>query len=62
MNLALNFVKSALQEIKKVQWPTRKEAFRLTLYVIGISLIASLIVVLLDFVFTELLAKIISIG
>ncbi len=31
------FFEEARQEFKHVNWPTRKEAFRLTLIVIGIS-------------------------
>lgn len=62
MNSALTFVKSAFDEIKKVQWPTLKESVSLTLYVLVISLIVGLFVALFDYLFTELLAKLITFG
>lgn len=43
-----NFAQSVLNELKKVTWPTKKETFRLTTIVIGISLIIALYIGIID--------------
>lgn len=42
------FVEGIIEELKKVTWPTRKQAIRLTGIVIGISLIIGLYVGIID--------------
>ena len=54
------FVKESYEELKKVQWPTRKERARLTLYVIGVSLLVGLFVTAADFAFKELLGLLVN--
>ncbi len=44
-------------EIKKVNWPTRQQAIRYTLIVLGISLGVALLLGGLDFLFTLLLEE-----
>lgn len=54
------FLEGILEELKKVTWPTRKQAIRLTGIVIGISLIIGIYVGIIDVLLTkglELLAK-----
>jgi preprotein translocase subunit SecE len=51
------FLKEVLLEIKKVNWPTRKETVRYTLIVIGISVGVAIYLGGLDFIFKELLNK-----
>lgn len=53
----ISFLKEAKQELKRVNWPTRKETIRSTLIVIGISLVVALFLGGLDFIFTILLNK-----
>jgi preprotein translocase subunit SecE len=53
------FLKEAKQEIKKVNWPTKKETVRYTMFVIGISLAIAVYLGLLDYVFTNVLKFII---
>lgn len=43
-------------EMRKVVWPTREEATRLTIVVIAISAVASVILAAADFIFTFLLS------
>jgi len=63
MNLAnipskiTTFLKEVRLEIKKVNWPTRKETFRYTLIVIGVSLGVAIFLGTLDFVFKTLITK-----
>ncbi|GIW60420.1 MAG: hypothetical protein KatS3mg087_1486 [Patescibacteria group bacterium] len=51
-----NFLNSSYEEMKRVTWPSRKDAIRLTGYVIGVSFGVGLFVMLLDYIFAELLA------
>lgn len=44
-------------EMKKVNWPTKKETIRYTLIVIGVSVAVAVFLGGLDFVFTTLLNK-----
>ncbi len=43
-----NFVREVIEELKKVSWPTRKTAVRLTLVVISISLIIGIYIGIID--------------
>ena len=54
------FVKESYEELKKVQWPTRKERARLTIYVIGVSLLVGLFVTAADYAFKELLRTLVN--
>ncbi len=60
MDKALNYIKSSYEEMKKVKWPTKDEAIRLTGYVIGVSLAVGLFVTIFDYVFKELLTLILK--
>jgi len=51
------FLKEVRLEIKKVNWPTRKETFRYTIIVIGVSLGVAVFLGTLDFVFKTLITK-----
>lgn len=48
------FLKEVKTELFKVVWPTRKETLRLTLLVIGVSVIVGLFIGLLDISFIRL--------
>ena len=50
-----SYIKESRQEFQRVNWPTRKETFRLTLTVIAISLVFAAFLGILDMVFTYLL-------
>lgn len=52
---ARTFFKEAKQELKKVNWPTRKETVRLTLFVIVLSLVVAAFLGALDIVFLKVL-------
>lgn len=51
------FLKEVRVEMKKVNWPTRRETTRYTLIVIGASVIVAAYLGGLDFVLTTLLNK-----
>jgi preprotein translocase SecE subunit len=49
------FLKEVLIELKKVNWPTREEAIKYSLFVIGFSALISVILGFLDFIYIYLL-------
>lgn len=51
----LNFLKETRVELRKVNWPTRKETIRFTFIVIAISAALTVFLGSLDFLFTFLL-------
>jgi len=55
-----NFFKQSYLELKKIQWPDRKETFRLTGIVIGVSLGVGAFVMIFDYFFTKLLTFLIT--
>ena len=55
----IQYLKEVRIEAKKVNWPTRQEALKYTLIVIGISVSVAIFLGTLDFIFTLILNKII---
>jgi len=53
------FLKEVRVEMKKVNWPTRKETLRYTLIVIGVSLVVATYLGGLDVIFNKILNQII---
>lgn len=49
------FFKEAKQELKKVNWPTRKETARLTAFVVVLSLAVAAFLGVLDIIFLKIL-------
>jgi len=56
----LDFFKQSYSELKKAKWPTRQEALRLTMVVILLSVFVGIFIAILDFVFTKLVAVLVS--
>ncbi len=56
----IKFITEVRTELLKVTWPTRAETIKLTLIVVGISLIVGIYLGGLDFVFTEMLKFLVS--
>lgn len=48
----IQYLKDAKQELKKVSWPTKKEAWRQTMIVIGMSFIVSAFLGVWDWAFS----------
>jgi preprotein translocase subunit SecE len=53
-NIVAGFFSEVREELQKVTWPTRQDTLRLTLMVIGVSVIAGLFLGGIDYVFTQL--------
>ncbi|NCO79836.1 preprotein translocase subunit SecE [Candidatus Falkowbacteria bacterium CG_4_9_14_3_um_filter_38_19] len=52
MNKLTNYIQASIEEMKKVTWPTKKEAYNYTILVIGISLAVAAFLGALDYIFT----------
>jgi len=57
LNRIVTFLKEVKVELKKVNWPTRKQTIKYTLIVIGVSLAVAIFLGGLDFIFTWLVTK-----
>jgi len=55
----ITFFKEVKTEIKKVNWPTKKETLRYTLIVILVSIVTAIFLGGLDFALTTLLNKLV---
>lgn len=56
----ITFTKQAVDELKKVTWPTRDEVIRLTISVIVISAVVGLFLGGIDFALTKTLETLLS--
>jgi len=59
-NRIVRWWRETMGELRKVTWPTPQEAWRLTKVTIVVMLLMSAILGVLDFVFTRLIALILS--
>lgn len=63
MNFKMRFLKikdffiKSKQELKKVNWPTKKETIRYTIFVISFSLILAIFLAFFDFIFENILTR-----
>ncbi len=51
MNKLSNYIKSSVEELKKVTWPSKKETYQYTLLIIIISLAVAAYLGALDYLF-----------
>jgi preprotein translocase subunit SecE len=51
MNKLITYLKESYAEMKKVTWPTKKETYRYTMLVIGISIATAAFLGTLDYIF-----------
>jgi preprotein translocase subunit SecE len=58
-NIVVGYLQNVRQELGHVSWPTKPEAIRFTLIVIGISVAAGVYLGGLDYLFTQLMGFII---
>jgi preprotein translocase subunit SecE len=59
MNKITKFLKEVQTELKKVVWPTREQALRLTVLVVGVSLVVGLYIGVLDYVLTKIVEMVV---
>ena len=56
----MQYIKSSIEEMKKVSWPTKKETYNYTLLVIGVSVAVAMFLGGLDYFFNMGLESIIN--
>lgn len=61
MQRVTNYISLSIAELKKVVWPTPKQAARLTVVVIVFSLAVALIVGGFDFIFRSILERLLQV-
>jgi preprotein translocase subunit SecE len=54
------FLNEVADELKKVTWPTRQEAIKMTFTVIAVSVVVAIFIGSLDFVLTQFISKILT--
>jgi preprotein translocase subunit SecE len=59
-NFIQRYFRETMGELKKVNWPTRKEAINLTIIVLVVTASTSLFLGLMDFLFTQLFVLILG--
>ncbi len=59
-NIFKRWWRETIGELKKVNWPTPPEAWRLTKFVIGVIVVMGLLLGGLDFVFTKVIGWIVG--
>jgi len=57
MNKISSFIRESYEELKKVNWPSRKQAINYTLIVIGVSVAIAIFLGILDMIFSALVEK-----
>lgn len=61
-NPVSRYLRETAAELRKVTWPTRQEATQLTLIVLVVIGLTSVFLALMDYLFTQLIGAIISLG
>lgn len=57
----ITFLKEVRSELKRVTWPTRNEAIRLTSVVIAVSIVVGIYIGALDYLFTKIMELLLKI-
>ena len=55
MRKTIQFFKEVIAELKKVTWPTRKQALYYTAIVIGLALVVALLIGGFDYIFMKIM-------
>jgi preprotein translocase subunit SecE len=58
MNAIIDYLKDSFSELKKVNWPTKKEVVNLVLIILASVIIAGAIIGAIDFLLTKVLGLI----
>jgi preprotein translocase subunit SecE len=61
-NPVSRYLRETLAELKKVTWPARPDALRLTVLVLVVVIISSLVLGSLDYIFAQVVRFLISLG
>lgn len=61
-NPAVNYIQESILELKRVTWPTRQQAFKLTIIVLSFCLAAALFVGAVDWLFNTGYAQLLTLA
>lgn len=61
MNALLSYFNASLEELRHVRWPTRQQAVRLSLIVIGFTVGSSALFGVLDFLLSRVVSVLLSV-
>lgn len=62
MDLVLNYINEALEELRHVRWPTRQQAVRLSAIVLAFTALSAAVFGFVDFLLSELVTLLISLA
>ena len=62
MNRILVYINEALEELRHVRWPTRQQAVRLSLIVLGFTAVSAAIFGFVDFLLSQLVHFLLSVA
>jgi preprotein translocase SecE subunit len=62
MNAFVTYINEALEELRHVRWPTRQQAVRLSIIVLGFTAASAAIFGLIDFLLSELVQVLLSLA
>jgi preprotein translocase subunit SecE len=58
-NIVVRFLRETRSELRKVVWPTRREALNMTAIVLGVTLVMAAALGMIDWLFTKLFALVV---
>ena len=53
MNAIMSYLRGSVEELHQVRWPTRQQAIRLSVIVLGFIIVNSIILGVIDVILTE---------
>ena len=62
MNAITTYISESLEELRQVRWPTRQQAVRFSIIVIGFTLASAVFFGIVDFILSVALEAIISLA
>ena len=60
MSRIRRFINESWSELRKVSWPTREQVRNLTVLVFAVSFVVGLYITVLDFVFAQLVGRLVG--
>lgn len=60
MNTIITYIQESIAELHKVRWPTRQQAIRLSMIVIGFVAITSVLLGFIDYLLSQVISFLIN--
>jgi preprotein translocase subunit SecE len=62
MNAILQFINESIEELRQVRWPTRQQAVRLSILVLGFTIASAAFFGFVDFLLSQLMQLVLSLA